>query len=202
MYSICGKLKRLSLTQILVQVGADNSNVTYSVTIPAIFSDAGTSGEYGTILLHEYARENEPIKLFGFCSEEQRDMFRSLIAIDGVGVTMALSILSAHGADEILAGVLDGDESKLRAPGVGPKTVKKIMMALSDSRVIAPKTAPAPAVVPIPKEVRDARDEAVLALVSLGLRKPEAEQRVKRVCETLVDETSSSVILREALKKE
>jgi Holliday junction DNA helicase RuvA len=126
------------------------------------------------LFTHLIVRE-ERLDLFGFADEAERHLFRQLLQVSGVGPSVAMALLSAYEPAVLATHIASGDASLLvRAKGVGRKTAERILVELRDRIRKADGMAKAPA----PAGVRG---DAILALCSLGLPRPEAERRVGAV---------------------
>jgi Holliday junction DNA helicase RuvA len=126
------------------------------------------------LFAHLIVRE-ERLDLFGFADEAERHLFRQLLQVTGVGPAAALGLLSAYEPAALASHIASGEIALLvRAKGIGKKTAERIVVELRDrlAKGEGPGKPPAPAGV---------RGDAVLALCSLGLQRPEAEQRVSAV---------------------
>jgi len=156
-----------------------------------------------TVILHTHlvVREDAHL-LFGFATESERRLFRTLIKVNGVGAKLALTILSGINADEFARCVQDNDTASLvRLPGVGKKTAERLIVEMRDrladweGAVLLPGTSPAaPAEPSAASEMKD----AISALVSLGYKPPEASRLVSKVES---EGLSSEEIIRAALKQ-
>ncbi len=138
-------------------------------------------GEAAMLSIETYVREDQ-IRLFGFQSDAEREWFRLLQTVQGVGARVALSVLSALKPAELAEAVAMGDKAAIkRAPGVGPNVAERIVTELKDK---APAyTALDPAVVQLSGAVADKRApqpvlDAVSALVNLGYGQPQAAAAV------------------------
>ena len=132
--------------------------------------------EPAMLLIETQVRE-DAITLWGFAEPAERDWFRLLTAIQGVGARLALNLLSALAPAELAAAIAGADRARLtRAPGVGAKLAARLISELRE------KTLPAAAALgTVPPAARGgAAAEAVSALVNLGFRAPEAEAAVAR----------------------
>ena len=134
--------------------------------------------------------------LYGFASESERALFRTLLKVNGVGTKMALVILSGMNADEFADCVLSGDTARLTAlPGVGKKTAERLIVEMRDrvsgsGEVSSPTSAPAPA-------RSDPAGDAISGLIALGYKPAEASRYVHGL---EIDGLSSEDIIREVLK--
>ena len=137
--------------------------------------------------------------LFGFATETERQLFRTLIKVNGVGARLALTILSGIEADEFVLCVRDGDSARLtRLPGVGKKTAERLIVEMRDR--LKDWEAVHGAGGTVPGEATGEEDnitEAVSALIALGYKPQEASRYVHAVA---ADGMTSEAIIREALK--
>jgi Holliday junction DNA helicase RuvA len=160
----------------------------------------------GTLLIETHVRE-DAITLYGFAEETERGCFRALTRIQGVGPTVALSILSVLAPDDLAQSVRVGDKASLaRAKGVGPKLVGRLLTELRDWAGAAAKgrgpgaAAVGPAVaVPAPEAGLEA--DAVSALLNLGWKRPEAAAAVARVMGRLGAEAPLGTVIRDSLRE-
>ena len=183
---------------MLIDVGG----VGYEVEAPmSTFYQLPALGEMVVLHTHLVVREDAHL-LFGFASESERRLFRTLIRVNGVGAKLALTILSGISADEFARSVQDNDTASLvRLPGVGKKTAERLIVEMRDrladweGAVALPGAAASNVTVtPAPDETRD----AISALISLGYKPPEASRLVSKV---EAEGLSSEEIIRAALKQ-
>ena len=139
--------------------------------------------------------------LFGFATAGEREAFRALTSVQGVGGRVALAILSALGPDELARSVSSGDKAMIaRANGVGPKLAQRIVNELKDKIGAAPAGAPGmPGVVALPTGSFAA--DALSALQNLGFKPAEASGAVAAAEEELGDGASLDALVRLALRK-
>jgi Holliday junction DNA helicase RuvA len=153
----------------------------------------------GSVMIFtEMQVREDSMTLFGFGSAAERDWFRLLTGVQGVGGRVALAILSALSADELRKAVAAGDKAMVaRAQGVGPKLAERIVRELKDKvggLVLGPAAlASAPAT--------GAANDAVSALTNLGFRPAEASAAVAAANDELGDGASLNALVRLALKK-
>lgn len=158
----------------------------------------------GNIRLYTYMSVREDaIWLYGFLSMDDREVFKQLLSVSGVGPKAALGILSALSANDLRFAVFSDDVKAIaKAPGIGPKTAKKMILELKDRLNLEDAALGG-------EEVPDAVDgsgrvtdsearEAVQALVALGYSNSEALRAVKQV--KVTGEMKTEDILGEALK--
>ena len=137
------------------------------------------------------------IRLVGFTSAAERDWFRLLTSVQGVGARVALAILSALSADEVQLAVASGDNAMIaRAQGVGPKLAQRIVNELRDKAGGIALGSGSPAA---PRGNNAA--DALSALANLGFRPSEAAAAVAKAVAELGPEASLDLLVRTALKK-
>jgi len=151
------------------------------------------------VVLHtEMQVSADAIRLIGFATREERDWFRNLTSVQGVGSRVALAILSALTPDELHRAVMSGDKAMVaRAQGVGPKLAQRIVNELKDKVdgiVLGGETAVSPA-------PGSHSADAVSALLNLGFRPGEASAAVAHAERELGGEASLDALVRTALRK-
>jgi Holliday junction DNA helicase RuvA len=153
----------------------------------------------GEVVLHtEMQVSDDAIRLIGFASIDERDWFRLLTSVQGVGSKVGLAILSALSADELQRAVMSGDRAMVgRAQGVGPKLAQRIVNELKDKAGGIALGGAAPAAAPASGHGAD----AVSALLNLGFRPVEASAAVAQAESELGDGASLDALVRTALKK-
>ena len=160
-------------------------------------------GELTEMLIETYVRE-DAIRLFGFLTAAERDWFRLLQSVQGVGAKVALGILGALSAEALSTAVARQDKAMMaRAPGVGPKLAARLVLELKDK-------APALGVADFahseagleraPKLAKAAED-AVLALVGLGYAQAQAAAAVSRISAQLGPAAETAALIRAGLKE-
>ncbi len=192
-YCLTGKILKKSLDSVVISC----AGVGYYVQVPASTGEAlPAPGQEGTVYTIMNVTEND-VSLYGFANEEQRDCFKMLTAVTGVGPKAGLSILSIMTPEKVALAASSGDHKAFtKASGVGPKLAQRIALELKDKvgkglangtgfsgdmSVPAPSSAPA---------------QAVAALVSLGYTPSDAAAAVARVDETLPVQDIIKVALR------
>jgi Holliday junction DNA helicase RuvA len=162
------------------------------------------AGEATALAIETQVRE-DAIRLFGFTSDAERDWFRLLQNVQGVGAKVALAILGVLSPPELATAIGTQDKAAVaRAPGVGPKLAARIVAEMKDK---APALAAVDPVVArlagedgargSPKPVQD----AISALVNLGYGRPQAAAAVAASVKTLGETAETSALIRRALKE-
>lgn len=190
---LAGRLVESGVDHLVIDVGG----VGYLVQASArTLSAVGPAGEAATVFTEMQVRE-DAITLFGFATAGERDWFRLLTSVQGVGGRVALSILSVLDATELSRAVAGGDKAMVaRANGVGPKLAMRIVNELKD-KIGAVAIGPAGA----PVAAKGANADALSALANLGFRASEASAAVSAAAEELGDGASLDALVRLALKK-
>ena len=193
----------------LCEVGQDTiivacQGIGYEIQVPvSVAQSLPDPGNRVKIYTYTYVRE-DALGLFGFLTRDDLTVFKLLITVNGVGPKAALAILSSMTADELRLAILAEDAKAIsKAPGIGPKTAKRMIIELKDkldlesmidnhgdSSTYAPGNAEAAASV---------RDEVIMALTALGYSNTEAVRAVRAV--SGADEMDSETLLKQALKK-
>jgi len=192
---LSGKLATKTPGTAVIDVGG----VGYEVSIPlSTYERIGSVGENVRVFTHMSVRENA-VELFGFSSEQERQLFERLIEVNGVGPKLALSILSGIDPTAFRAAIVSGDANVLaKVHGVGKKTAARLIMELRESFEDGALFAGTESGVAVPN---DPKSEAVQALVGLGLNASEAANVVKVACESLGEDAPTERIVREALRR-
>ncbi len=136
--------------------------------------------------------------LFGFATEDERRLFRTLLKVNGVGAKMALTILSGIETNDFAQCIQDGDTVRLtRLPGVGKKTAERLIMEMRDRLKDWEGLNKNKATRSNTSKPATAIEDAISALIGLGYKPQEASRFVHAVA---VDDMDSELLIREALK--
>ena len=150
------------------------------------------------LLVETHVRE-DAILLYGFADAAERDWFRLLTTVQGVGGRVALSVLSALSPRDLVAAIAAGDRASLtRAPGVGARLAARLLTELRDKAGAMPSAAGLAMPRFAPSGVAE---DAISALVNLGYRRPEAQPVVARTLERLGDAAPLGTVIRDSLKE-
>lgn len=175
-------LQGILLDKRLPSVVLNVNGVGYEVEVPmSALHDLPTLGEQATLHIHMVVREDAQL-LFGFNSSEQRDLFRSLIKVNGVGPKVALAVLSTLSGEELMGAMVNEDVSQLcKVPGIGKKTAQRLVVELKDrlekefANVITASTETDTA----QTSSINAQQDAIAALIALGYKASQASRVVK-----------------------
>lgn len=175
----------------------DVDGVGYELEAPmTTFYDLTDTNTEVTLHTHMVVREDAQ-KLYGFTKKQQRDLFRSLLKVSGVGPRVGLAILSSLSTEEFLNCMADEDVDRLtRVPGIGRKTAQRLLVEMRD-RVLTETGGTIPQVVP-PKQIEpNPIQDAVSALIALGYKPAQASRAVREVGSV---DSGSEEIIRQALR--
>lgn len=198
-----GRIQGILVSKQPPQLLVDVHGVGYEIEAPmSTFYQLPELNQPVILHTHLVVREDAQ-QLYGFASEQERRLFRSLIRVNGVGAKLALAILSGMSAHEFARCVHDNDSRSLVAlPGVGKKTAERLIMEMrdrlqdwesEDSLAEAGTPAQSPPAAGSPAADR----EAVSALIALGYKPQEASRMVQSVDS---EGRNSEDIIRAALK--
>ena len=161
-------------------------------------------GQGATLSIETYVREDQ-LRLFGFMSDVEREWFRLLQTVQGVGAKVALSVLGTLKPGDLATAIAMRDKAMVaRAPGVGPKVAERIVTELKDK---APAYAGLdPAVVRLSGAVEEKRapqpiSDAVSALVNLGYGRPQAASAVAAAARNAGEGADAANLIRLGLKE-
>jgi Holliday junction DNA helicase RuvA len=189
------------LSGFLAELAADSAVIDVAGVGYLVHLSGKTLGALGPIggeivILTELQVREDAWTLFGFGSAAERDAFRALTSIQGVGGRLALAILSALDPDELARAVANDDKAMIgRANGVGPKLAARIANELQGKLGLAGVTGAAPA----PRG--GAAADALSALANLGFKPAEASAAVNAAQDELGSDANLGALVRLALRK-
>ncbi|MDE7205226.1 MAG: Holliday junction branch migration protein RuvA [Lachnospiraceae bacterium] len=189
----------------IVDITEDNlvlecNNIGYNIRIPLSVAQR-LPGTGATVKIYTYTSVREDaFQLFGFLSKDDLEIYKKLIAVNGIGPKGALSILSAMSADDLRFAILSGDAKAIsKAPGIGNKSAERIILELRDKVHLTSDTASSEQISGVDTQSgSEAKNEALEALVSLGYSPSEALKALKQI--EITDDMDSGAVLKQALK--
>lgn len=198
MYSyIKGTLVRRTDEVIVVE----NNGIGYEIICPFLMSsELGPCGEDVIIYLYQSVKEDD-ISLFGFTSQEQKDMFLLLITVSSVGPKSAMSVCSRIKPDKLAVAVMNGDVKALtNVKGLGKKTAERIILELRDKLKKTSSASSSPVISGAGFTSSDSSlfEDAVNALMVLGYKEDDSRQAVSASYE---DGAELQDIIKNSLKK-
>jgi len=196
---LTGKLDYVGADHVIIDVGGVGYLVhCASATLARLVVGATVS------LSIETKVSEEAIRLYGFLTADEREWFRLLQTVQGVGARVALSVLSALKLNELERAVVLGDKSAVgRAQGVGPKLATRIVTELKDKApaLAMQRSAEAGERISGLQAPRPAESDAIAALVKLGYSQIAAGEAVARAGQNLGDSAALDVLIRESLRQ-
>ncbi|MBI2503326.1 MAG: Holliday junction branch migration protein RuvA [Candidatus Latescibacteria bacterium] len=188
-----GRLVHKAPTRAVVEAGGIGYEVAISL---ATYGQLPESGAEVLLLTHHHVREDRQ-DLFGFVEEAEREMFRMLIGISGIGPVLAQTVLSGMAVRDLQEAIFHERVRELTGiKGIGKKTAERMIIELKD-KVELGASAAAPGAPAAPRAV----EEAVLALTALGIASLAARQAVQRVIEKEGAELSVQQLIKRALQE-
>ena len=190
-----GTLIKKEPTHLIIDVSGVGYGVNVSLRTSDSLDQEGIPVEISTLL---YVKE-DIMELYGFSSDIERKVFLKLISVSGIGPKIALRILSETSPEELVKGVVDGNVLQLTAlKGIGKKTAEVMIASLRTpfSKLKLVESAKTH----LPAEQNKMLEDAVLALIALGIKEGAAQSSAEKAFKNLAMEASTSQIITEALK--
>ena len=193
---LTGRVEALESDRCIVDVGGVGYLVQTSTRTLAALPLPPAAAR---ILIETVVRE-DAILLYGFAESAERDWFRLLTTVQGVGAKVALAILSSMSPRDLVSAIGTGDRAALtRVTGVGPKLAVRLLTELRERAVGMPATAGAG--LPAAPASGSTGTDAISALGNLGYRRVEAQPVVDRVAARLGDAATLDALIRESLRE-
>jgi Holliday junction DNA helicase RuvA len=182
------------------RVVVDVHGVGYQVVVPLSTYDVLPDlQERVTLLTTMYVR-TDTLRLYGFATPDEQDLFERLLSVASVGPRLALTMLSSLSAADLRQAIAQADTAQLQAiPGVGRKTAERVVLELRDTMAALALTRAGPSQ-PVVTEDEQVLRDVVSALLNLGYRHPEAEQAVRAVRANQEGRLTVEARLKEALQ--
>jgi len=189
-----GRLRGILIYKAPPQLVVDVHGVGYELQAPmSSFYDLPELGREVFLYIH-YAQKEDSVALYGFLTESERQLFRDLQKVSGVGAKIALAVLSGVSVDAFARLVQTGDVAALtRIPGIGKKTAERMVVELRD-RAAELGQAAVPGASGLPG---DPLSEAITALQALGYKPAEAERMARK---SAAEGDQAPTIIRKALQ--
>ncbi len=169
---IRGSIAELTPTYAIIECGG--IGYMLCITLPAYTALYGS--KEAKLLVHEAIREDAHT-LYGFINEQERQLFRLLIGVSGVGANTARMILSSIPAAELELVIVSGDHTRLKnVKGIGTKTAQRVIVDLRDK--IKPTSD---SLINQPIATSEVYDEALAALMMLGFARPHSQKALKKI---------------------
>ena len=193
---IKGKIARLDPTHAVIDVGG----VGYFIRIPVTTFEALKGQEEGHIFTHHHVTEDAQT-LFGFVTEEDKVIFQTLISVSGVGPGTALMALSQMKGREVANAIMTGNIPALqRIKGLGAKTAQRLILELKAKMLKVLASEPGSLQMPM-MTANSNREEALAALVTLGIARATAEKTIETIVHEKGDALAVEDYIRLALRR-
>ena len=177
----------------------ENNGVGLEILTPvSTFEKIGAPNDSVTLLTYLHVRE-EALTLFGFATSVERELFRDLLSVSGIGPKLALGILSGASVEQTYQNIADSNENSLiLIKGLGRKTAQRLILDLRDRAIDKAKQI-APSTARYSVAEREKAEQGILAMISLGYSKKEAEQAIEKVLAKIGDDAAVEDLIRLAL---
>lgn len=190
---IKGRIEEINPTEITIET----YGIGYHILISLQTYEGLNGKEEAKVYIHHYLREDEEL-YYGFATKDERELFRLLIGVSGIGASTARMMLSSLTAEEIRNAILAEDINKIKSiKGIGLKSAQRLILELKDKVVKGGGTDSSAL---FPTSSNAATDEAVTALVMLGFTKANVTKAVTAVLKDKPD-ASLEEIIKLALKR-
>ena len=188
---ISGKITHATATYIVVEANGVGYQLQVSLQTYSKLKDTQSAKVYTHLSIKEDAH-----LLFGFADEDERQLFRNLISVSGVGPGTARVMLSSLSTTELQSAITTGNVAVIKKiKGIGDKTAQRIVIDLKDKLGKAGASAPV-----LLTQGNTIKEEALSALLTLGFNRNVAEKELNKVMAGGGEFQSVEVLLREALK--
>ena len=187
-HHLTGTLVKKTPTEVILEVGG----IGYEIAIPLSTYERLSDGGEATFLIRRVSR-NEEVRLYGFLTEEEREVFRLVTTVQGVGPAGALSLLSTLSPSKFREAVTEQDLTALmRSKGIGKKTAGRIASELQEKVAVLPEDGKKP--------ITTHHETAVAALVNLGYTRKEARASVRKAEQAFPPGAAPEDLIRHSLR--
>ena len=206
---LSGKILEHFEGKMVIAMSQGEGVVGYQVTVPSSPEyGAHVAGKSVELFIYTHVRE-DALDLYGFSSRDEKELFLTLLTVNGIGPKGALGILSKVAPSTLIQCIVDGDKDSLtKIPGIGKKTAERVVLELADSMKkkmagrVTPTGAsksegPMSASAALTETMKDARD----ALMGLGYREQDVSVLLKRVGDKKNPPQKVEEIVRMALQQ-
>ena len=184
---IKGRIEELTPTNVILET----YGIGYHILISLQTYEGLNGKSEATVYIHHYIREDEEL-YYGFATKDERELFRLLIGVSGIGASTARMMLSSLTSDEIRNAIIAEDINKIKSiKGIGMKSAQRLILELKD-KVVKGAGADSPAL--FQSSSNPAADEATTALVMLGFTKANVNKAVAAVLKEKPTATLEEII--------
>lgn len=190
---IKGNISEISPTEVIVEC----CGIGYSIMISLQTYDILKDSSEAKIFIYHYIREDDE-QFYGFATKDERELFKLLISVSGVGVASARMMLSSLSDEEIRNAIMGEDVAKIKSiKGIGLKTAQRLILDLKDKIIKGGGVDKANLTI---QESNNNIDEATTALLNLGFTKANISKILPAILKS-EPQASIETIIREALKR-
>ena len=189
---IKGSISEINPTEIVL----DNNGMGYSMLISLQTYEAVKDQKEAKIYIHHYLREDDE-EYYGFATKDEREIFRLLISVSGIGVASARMMLSSMSSEEVREAILSENIARIKSvKGIGVKSAQRLVLELKDKIVKGEGSVSGISSI---AGNNDIAEQAGTALVLLGFSKPNVHKAVNSILKSAPG-ASVEEIIKEALK--
>jgi len=190
---LSGEITLVDPTLIMIEAGGIGYEVKISLNTYSKLKDSRAGKVYTYLHIKEDAHT-----LYGFYNTEEKSLFVKLISISGVGPSTAILMLSSMGVDDIQEAIAKEDVTTIKGvKGIGSKTAERIVLELKDK---IRKEYGQKEIEVIPDRFKEIREEALIALVTLGIQKSMAEKNINKILKNADKDVTLEEVIKLALK--
>ncbi len=184
---IKGRIEELTPTEVILET----YGIGYHILISLQTYEGLNGRSEASVYIHHYIREDEEL-YYGFATKDERELFRLLIGVSGIGASTARMMLSSLTSDEIRNAIIAEDINKIKSiKGIGMKSAQRLILELKD-KVVKGAGSDSPAL--FPTASNGATNEATTALVMLGFTKANVNKAVAAVLKEKPTATLEEII--------
>jgi len=197
---ISGKI----LYKVVPTVIIDNHGIGYEILIPlSTYYELPEVGIDVSLFIYTCFRQDS-MQLIGLCTEKEKNLFKLMISVAGIGPRLAVNVLSGISSDDLIHAVANNDLKRLlKVPGLGKKTAERLILELRD-KISAWKPRPQEGAIGGRRGMSTKtfiEEDAVSALVNLGYKSQAAKDASEKILSEYDENTPLDIILKEALKR-
>ena len=185
-----GKLFQKSPNEAVIDI----NGVCYKASIPlSTYLKLGNIGDHPELTIYTHMTDNS-LSLYGFSSEDEKEIFLKLIGISGIGPKIALNILSGIEASDLEDAIRRSDVARISLiPGIGKKTAMRIALELQEKLIEKERVLQA--------EGFQEREDLISALMNMGFKRKEIEKIVDETIKSHSTDAGFETLLRESLRQ-
>ena len=196
---IRGRVAQKHETRLVLDVGG----IGFGIDVPqSVVQESPALGQEMTLQTELVVRE-DAMQLVGFASHEQRQLYRSLTSVSGIGPKVALKVLGSIAPEELAGAIVQGDIARLtRLPGIGKKTAQVLVASLADAMGKLQISLPAPKHTATgARTLTTSSHDALLALLALGMDEARARQGLVQAMAIAGEDAPVATLVTMALRR-